>query len=570
MLATAAAHAAPTAFSTFSASGSDVATGSVATSDGVAGTARASDVLGWTLRYRNLAGARAGVEISDVIAGNQEYVLGSLRTPPGIAAQTSTDGGLTFEPSEPAAGVNTVGGRGTSIAGSTGDQVPTQPTALGFDGGTVGGDGWEPLFVDANVYTIHHHRDRNRGHTLLDCHIKATGASCPGSPAIGTYVSETAGDPLGTGADTLTSASQNNAVVDQEHGRIYFPAGRDHTPNVGIGCIDVRLLESCGYETLGDPGSLNNAGTAEISGGGAIGSRYYLLDSTGRIYCFDYATRMPCAGLAAPTPHPTGDYVAYSQLAVFDDRYVFASLKELDNTRGILCLDTVTGSACPGFPIRGYGGMLRNDVFSFDAVLAPVIDTDGALSGISDPSSEATYACWDFALEATCAGFVQTSTRQVVRAYSLRQDPYAPDCIWAIGDAGRFEVFSATFGGTDCARSVSSLRVGPARYYESGGESARVASVSRRTPSLPTRWLFRCDVRFGGPGRRRRCAPPAIQSWTTAWDAGGEQREADCRQEASRGRHRERAQHSGSRTTSSRQICSGACPQHEWSDAHTP
>ena len=89
----------------------------------------------------------------------------------------------------------------------------------------------------------------------------------------------------------------------------------------------------------------------------------------------------------------------------------------------------------------------------------------------------ATYTCWDFSLPAAgpglqgdhCRGFTNATTGKQTSTYTLRQDPSSQDCIWAIGDNGVFETFSATYGGTSCALTTAHVTVDPAAYYCDGG-----------------------------------------------------------------------------------------------------
>jgi uncharacterized repeat protein (TIGR01451 family) len=526
------AGAGTTSVSTVSLSGHDTATNSTATAGGAAGNTAGGDTILWSMQYRNLTGKQAGFDLRDVIPANQTFVPGSLQLPPGLSGRWSTNNGATFSTTEPASGVKAVGAVGSTIDGSTGDQVIVQPDpSTGFVGGTGGGDGWEALFVDDNVYNVHHHRAPG-GARMIDCHVKATGAICsPTYAGGGTFASQVAGDPLGTGADTLTTAGPNNGVADQATGRIYFPAGVEGTTDAGVGCIDVRAGVSCGYTHL-ETAPFASVGWSQLSGGGKIGTKYYLVDANGKIVCFDIATGAACAGLAAPVlaGAPNATTIFRSELETFDNRYVFVNLLASgDVQRDILCFDTVAGAACPGFPIISYGGTYApGGTTQYNLPLAPTLSPTGAVTGIcgetapdlnsapykcfdltgnpittpwtqrvanttvnwtgygsilkvgtklyfaqTDASTAATYTCWDFALAPTgtgapCDGFVQASTGVVTRTYTIRQDPYAPDCIWAVGDAGVFEVFSATFGGSHCQGSQSVIAAAPATHYCDG------------------------------------------------------------------------------------------------------
>jgi hypothetical protein len=207
-----------------------------------------------------------------------------------------------------------------------------------------------------------------------------------------------------------------------------------------------------------------------------------------------------------------------SRLQAFDNRYVLGNIAEPNGSRDLTCLDTTTNALCPGFPVRGYATDFRiaGGPTQFNSVVAPILNASASVTGIcglaatnatsapfkcysiggATPGSAVatpwpqqvagdtvtraglgsittigakayfpyslengafptTYACWSFATNSPCVGFVQATSGQNLRAYTIRQDPYNPDCVWELGDAGAFELFSATFGGTTCNEGTS-------------------------------------------------------------------------------------------------------------------
>jgi uncharacterized repeat protein (TIGR01451 family) len=217
---------------------------------------------------------------------------------------------------------------------------------------------------------------------------------------------------------------------------------------------------------------------------------------------------------------------AGSVLQSFDDDHLYLNIARNDAKHDLACVDLATKAICPGFPITDYAGEPIS-VPVTNALLAPILDASGAVTGIcgqmapdgtsapfacfdTDGSplggapwgqlapgnvsfyayggvetigsrlylaytnsfganlGRATYACWDFATAATCAGFEQTLSPTVSRPYTLRQDPQNPDCIWEVGDAGAFEVFSATFGGATCKEGSGVVDLNPAALYCDG------------------------------------------------------------------------------------------------------
>jgi uncharacterized repeat protein (TIGR01451 family) len=527
LLAATPALAGTTAASTFSKTGIDPATGSTATAGGAAGDTVAGHTINWVLSYGNTTGGLANVNITDPITGNQTYVPGSLQTPPGLAPQWSTNGGTSYGTTEPPTGVNAIGATGKNAA--TGTQVTAAP-ASGFNTGTPNGDGWEALFVGDNVYNIHHHA--SGAVTQVDCHAKSTGTECPGYPAA--YVSPNAGDPLGTGPNTLITALTASGAVAGS--KIYFPEGVIASTNSGIGCVDVATNKSCGYTKLLDAAVANSASVDYgTSGGTMIGTKYYVIGDQAQILCFDTATQAVCPGYAKTVTDST--YVAntalYAELSALESfgsgRYLFGNVVRPGNTRDLICVDTTTSAACPGFPKVAYGGSYSAN--PYNTVQAPILDASGNVTGICGEAAPnttshpfdcfdlagnpvttpwtqqiagtnvnwvafgsvvrigsklyfaesvnatgvATYTCWDFALPglagqtgAPCTAFKPASTGANLGAYTIRQDPYNPDCIWEVGNSGVFEEFSATFGGTTCNKSPAAMTVAPAASYCDG------------------------------------------------------------------------------------------------------
>jgi uncharacterized repeat protein (TIGR01451 family) len=533
----ASAGGATTAISSFTKTGVDETTGSTATPDRPGETAP-GHTLHWVLSYRNATGGDASVNISDRIGANQTFVHGSLRSPPDLVREWSTDAGASYVRTEPPSGVDSVRATGVNGPGSTGSRSPVPPPARGFSAGTSNGDGWEPLFIGENVYNVHHHDGPNTSLTMLDCHDKSTGRACPGYPAVGSYVGAAAGTPFSTGPDTLGTAYAPNADVDPVNGHIYFPVGVDGKDSIGVLCADVLTNKSCGYTQLGTSPIPNRTESGEwhaaIDGGAVIANHYYLIDTQANVYCFDTSTHAACGA-----PYPLKAVPGYltsatlrttldSRLQAFDGRYVLANISQANGSRDLSCVDASTNSLCAGFPVRGYATdyIIAGGATQFNAVLAPILDAAANVTGVCGlaatnatsapfkcyavpggtsvptpwpqqvPGStvtraglgsitnvgtklyfpysnetggfKATYACWNFATGGPCTGFVQASSGANVRAYTVRQDPDNPGCLWELGDAGVFEVFSATFGGTTCNEGGAVTKVTPGAYYCDG------------------------------------------------------------------------------------------------------
>ncbi len=537
LLAASPALAGTTSASTFTKTGTDATTGSTAAATSSVGKTAAGDTINWVLHYRNTTGAAANANITDPIGANQTFVPGSLQTPPGLSPAWSTNGGGSYTLTEPGAGVNAIRAAGPSVDGATGAQSLVSPPLASFNAGASLGDGWETLFVGANIWNIHHHtfQQNSGGNTIVDCHVAATGAECPGYPATGQTVPTTAGTPLGTAqppAQTIDTAFHNNAAV--YNGRIYFASTIAGTTNIGVSCVDTTNNTSCGYTQLGTssfPTPAVPTASAEISGGAQIGSKYYTLGAApgAPVFCFDMAANAPCAGWSNPGSIPglTPAQYGVGSFSVLDSwgGYIFTSstpYATVGNSASIGCVVAATGALCPGFPKTGNVGQADT--------LAPITDANGTVTGIcqgngpsvnvatyvcydvatgalipggapfasvipsgdsagfnvtADPvligtrlyqpwvnstgAGQSTYTCWNYATNSACAGFTPVSSGANVRAYTIRQDPNAPDCLWELGDAGVFETFSATFGGSAaCNEGTGQVTLTPSQAYCDG------------------------------------------------------------------------------------------------------
>jgi uncharacterized repeat protein (TIGR01451 family) len=533
------ARAANTPVSNFGKTGTNEANGS-STAGGSGATAHAGDTIDWVLSYRNKTGSTANVNITDPITGNQDYVSGSLQTPPALDPQWSTNGGSSYVTSEPASGVNAIGAKGTSVDGSTGLQDLFSAPLASFNAGNTGGDGWEAMFIGNNIYNVFHHFGPGPQTNELDCHNKTTGAECPGFPV--DYVSPNAGDPFGTGPDTLTSASLNNGAYNPVTGEIFWPSGIAGSTSIGVACANVLTMQSCGYTQLATGAvantGVNGGGAPGMQGGKQVGTNYYtvatLIDGD-PIFCFDMTTHALCAGWpAAGVPSDPGNTIATADPSVNGNTgqleswggYLFTAIQRnaLGNPTDLGCIVIATQSPCSAsFPIVAAGAQTP---------MAPMLDSSGTVTGVCiedtatqgpggyecyslagtslggapwaappginitgvspevigtrvylsyrvNATGQSIYTCYDFSTNSACQGFVNVSSGQNVRVYTLRKDPQNPDCIWELGDAGIYEVFSATFGGSvGCKEGNAQVQVTPAAFY-CDGSSGHVTGWDR-------------------------------------------------------------------------------------------
>ena len=507
------ARAAASSAASLTKTGTDATTGSAADSaTGSRGKSAPGDTISWVLHYANKTGSSAQADITDKLNG-QTYVPGSLVAPPGLAPKWSTDGGTTYRATEPAAGVDAIGAAGQIGAPGIISEFPQSVPP--FRGGN-GGDGYEVLFYGDNVYNVHHHINSIAG-TLLECHNKFTGVVCPGFDPAGVNVPITAGGAFARAGDPnviIQTPQSSSGVLDPKTGRIYSPVNvfTNGAWQYGVLCSDVATQTSCGFFPQGSaPSGLF------VTGGTSVGTKIYYTDSAAVTHCFDYATTTTCGAITAPgftsTDVTNGQH---SRTEAFGT-YVFTSFvrKEQNNARYLLCVDSTTNTACPGFPKPVTANNL-NAVMN--ATMAPVLDTSGKLIGVCNTTNQngaatwscfdvagnsitnpypasltgggtvgafqmgdgvtigtkvylpveapTKYVCFDFKTNASCAGF-SSNPPQDIAVYTLRQDPNVPACIWAYGDDGVFETFNANTGGS-CQDANAMVTTVPAQNYCDG------------------------------------------------------------------------------------------------------
>jgi uncharacterized repeat protein (TIGR01451 family) len=191
--------------------------------------------------------------------------------------------------------------------------------------------------------------------------------------------------------------------------------------------------------------------------------------------------------------------------------------------RFVSCIDTTTNALCPGYPSSAISH--RNDAFVIlNTDMTPVLDATGTVKGICvsnittigtqdfacvnlagapianpyppslgtgdigqsgfgdgvvvgakvylpfylESAGTTQYVCFNFATNTPCAGFVNTPQPGSVHPYTLRQDPFAPACLWEVGDVGIIQVISKNTGAS-CADSEADSAINPAAYYCDGG-----------------------------------------------------------------------------------------------------
>ncbi|HEX5192161.1 MAG TPA: DUF11 domain-containing protein [Solirubrobacteraceae bacterium] len=400
------ALAGTTAASILTKTGTDAKTGAIASAANATATAGPGDTLDWVLHYSNDTGGPAKVNITDPMGPNQTFVSKSLRVSPGLSPEWSTNGGGSFVSSEPGSGVNAVGASGSLPNGGLGAVSPFAQAAASTTGASTRGDGFEDIFYGGNVYNLHHHmfpgEQSNGGPlTLIDCHVVATGAECPSYTGGGLYANSTAGSPFSANVadDNFTTMSSNWSAMNQSNGKLYFATTIANTGNYGVGCLDLSNNTSCGFTQLGTgPGAATAAFDGWIDGGANVGSKYYLLDYTGHLDCFDISTASTCGSIAAyTTSFPTFGQMSAGQAvnwAGSPDVFTYMTSSANSNVADISCVNVTTGAVCPGYPVA--------PAADNGNTLVPVLDSSGATAGVCGEwfatggvTATRQFACYD-------------------------------------------------------------------------------------------------------------------------------------------------------------------------------
>ena len=525
------ASAAASAASTLTKTGTDPTTGTTADSGTTtAGTTQPGDPINWVLHYTNNTGAPATVNQTDPITGPQTYVPGSLKTPPTLTPQYSTDGGATWAPGAPPAGATGVGATGTAAAGTTAAQSPAfSAQALSFT--TPGGDGYSVEGQGNNIYTVFHHTGPNQGPgfgaTVVYCATLA-GAVCPGWPATSTYVSTTAGAQIGTGGiPSVTTAGENGSFI--ANGNLYWDVEDLQPVNgsypVGLQCLNLTTLNSCGFTQLDTVTVAPTGGTAALISSDGIpagNGNYYLFDANGNELCFN-PTSGACGSTNISAGQVAGNPSSYLGSILTSGQYVFQTYVPTYNTGtgtgtlDLTCYNTATSSVCPGYPISEGASIGNNPDY-----IAPVL-SDGNIIGICDVAKAACYTptgtpmasdpyagyagfgditpgpgfgsgaivgsrfytaypsntanvntttvlCFDFTTWSGTGPVPQCSgfTGQVdEQNYTVRSLANLPGCMAADGNLGHIIIFNAQTGGS-CVNASQSVALNPSQYYCDG------------------------------------------------------------------------------------------------------
>lgn len=350
-----------------------------------------------------------------------------------------------------------------------------------------GGDGYQIISYQDNVYVINHHiSGRN-----IKCYSAITGNVCTGWAG-----------GLAAGGTTV---NQPLELLNRATGEMYFPMIKDRSNDAGFGCFNLKTATPCTtpFYKFGSESTFWN-----VLGMGAVGANIYAVNAAGDIWCLNTTTKQACKNTQpgnykftgrAPTPMFSGPITPGAYFNFTSGGAVHAPYLFVHDVGGrIHCFDSSTARPCKGsWPFAKNANtsrVLTKADGSFKAICyagtsavpvtfnnyntstpANLISGCADIEGVSKnyPNNlskeygwiggaymrEITYNnkiysvtpnsnvnCFDQATQAACSGFsMNRALGQDV--YTIIADPDRPGCMWTNGDKGYAVSFDAGDGG---------------------------------------------------------------------------------------------------------------------------
>ncbi|MFM1989993.1 MAG: hypothetical protein RJA99_2950 [Pseudomonadota bacterium] len=487
----------------------------------------AGDVVKWTHYFASREPVPWVADGEQTIPAGHTWRNGQLRMPPNTTAKWQN--GASWSAVEPANGASLTG-----LRWHTDPMLRIEFTTTGSSTNFSGtGDGFRVIPYKKNFYVVNHHAHSD-GIMPLNCRTATKGEYCPGFPSDGKGLKFTdqAGEALST-TTTWPSKTPHASMdaLNYETGELFV--GVNANGGTYVVCTNLDTLKSCGAWLLGaSPGSVEERNVNFET----FGSKYYVLDNQGNLFCFDYVLKQTCGTTVyklLETPSKMHRYTS-TQL---DGKMFF------NGPQRMWCHDPKTNAPCAGWNgADGWEMGTRGGVI-------PIPDTFGAPYGVcagdvdfcrtvdGTPFTLGANAksflvgnrswvpdvvwntgkyvysvnfnalhgsrmfmprgdgyglsCFDFAKDAVCPGF-PTFTSKYDRAYSVRFDPTRPDCLLMLGDAAiAYQLNVTTMGACSdpgAATEPKTLKVTPADHYRCDAANARVTGWDRVRVSPTMTW----------------------------------------------------------------------------------
>lgn len=501
------------------------------------GTAKPGDTLKWVVGYQNETSANATVSLTDLLTDAGTYIAGSLELPPNqnpsgtTSPQFSTDAGATWKQGDPPAGASGIGLSKTFAPPGTQQLSPPFVATTSALITMQGGDGYNAVVHNGQVYTIYHHSPG----PYVYC-SQLDGGACPGfgSAKVQSW-SATPGTAVGTGTP-FAGRTSNQSGTWLEGSRLHWYAGPLDGSSAGVACLELSTMPatSCGYTARTGKVVSNITYSAQVGGTGmpASNGNYYsstVNNGSGSIMCVT-PVGGPCAGVPSLMTGVSSPNVYTS--ASFGD-FVFASVQQTASSSWQTYCYNVKSGLCPGsWPV-----ITSAPVAKAGPPYAPILSSSGALTGLctitngtgslsqcwnllGSPAATNPYAgtganfnaggngtgdafvvgakvylsagdtvmCRNFGAYSgsgavpDCAGFSRPGN---AKNYTVRPaSEIGVECLVATGDSGEVIFFNALTGGSCASATPQSLTVTPESFYCGTGAASFTSWGKLTLPGL--------------------------------------------------------------------------------------
>ena len=472
----------------------------------------AGDTALWIDQVQNGAAKIGSARVTGSFdPARQQLVTGSFKVPDSWSTSYSTDG-KTWVGVEPAVASAVTAVRASAEfipelgkPGVVSRLVPPSIAAISTVGG--GGDSFFPIFRKKNVYGIPHHAN-----PVLTCYDKQTGANCGTIKPAKTLMTSDYADAWVDSRNgwayipTLEVLPSGNNVLLQ-------CLDLDNGSDCGATGVDTD-----GSNPEGQPGVVN-VGHPYLSAPWSYGNEVffaYRKEATGSLMvaCVTVPSNMPCAAqpYSAGLPYsPDTGIGGVRSFAAFwspdgvtpyrgDGKVSYVAVPSGISMHNLECFDSVTKAACAGVARVGWDGaqnpLVHQTVagvadgwcsrpkttnpltcYSFTGASLPVTPAleawmpKGLLSWVAPLGAYGTMSpgrsfvagssaansqtiCFDWSTNASCSGFPLVLPLSK-KNYSLRRDPFAPACVWAMSDDGFLETVESFSGVSGCGSTTS-------------------------------------------------------------------------------------------------------------------
>lgn len=340
-----------------------------------------------------------------------------------VAGLCLASGSLVLASAPAVAGQNIPTGANVTF---TATSTVTPAPAVNF-AASSSGDGWGLAFTSDNVYNIFHHSMT----TVLECHVKTTGAECDGYP-------KTVQD----GSTDFSVGGQPSMWIDTTSNTLYVYAVNVATNTGGVVAVDLTSTNANPFSSFtaltgsGEAPIPSNSACGEsgptpcyamLSNGVLVGSKFYAFNyvpgtpsgTQDQVLCFDTVTKAACAGqpfaislgestvgnsiTSYPNPYPA--IAAYG-----GNVYVYVLSTADDGSGHLACFTASSHSSCAG----SWPAAVAATNHDMSAAY-PILSNTGVVTGVCVPSTDGntgTSTCF------TTAGVSTTTPAGVDAALS--------------------------------------------------------------------------------------------------------------------------------------------------------